>query len=430
MREMKRRVTTEDTEITRRTQRKRGGEEKGTHLPLCPPCSSLRALCGYVFSFKRQRLVANDLYPFIDLQWFAAEDEGRTEDPTEYKIRKAREDGRVAKSQELIGALVLLLPALTIFFLAPSMLRTCVEMLRFYFLRAAELDPIADRIVVTAFFNYLARLALPIVAVAMAAAIFANVVQVGFLFTTKPITPDFSKVVPRLGRYFQKTLFSLEGLFNIFKSVIKMAFIGGVAFFLIRSEIKTLANLQTATLWTGVSTVASLAIRMLLISALLLLLLSIPDMLFQRWQYKESLKMSKQEVKEERKMYEGDPLVKSRLRQRMRELLSRNLAVTVPQADVVIANPTHFAVALEYKSGMEGPMVSAKGEDELALRIRRIAEENDVPVVENKPLARALYAEAEVGDIIPETYYRAVADVLAHVYRMNEDRRRNAGLGA
>jgi flagellar biosynthetic protein FlhB len=360
----------------------------------------------------------------IDLQWFAAEDEGRTEDPTEYKIRKAREEGRVAKSQELIGALVLLLPALAIFFLAPSMLRTCTEMLRFYFLRAAELDPIQDRIVVAAFFNYLARLALPIVAVAMAAAIFANVIQTGFLFTTKPITPDFSKVVPRLGRYFQKTLFSMEGLFNIFKSIIKMAFIGAVAFFLIRSEIKQLANLQTASLWTGVTTVSSLAIRMLLISALLLLLLSIPDMLFQRWQYKESLKMSKQEVKEERKMYDGDPMVKSRLKQRMRELLGRNIAVTVPQADVVIANPTHFAVALEYKPGMEGPMVSAKGEDELALRIRRIAEENDVPVVENKPLARALYAEAEVGDLIPETYYRAVADVLAHVYRMNEERRR------
>jgi flagellar biosynthetic protein FlhB len=366
----------------------------------------------------------------IDLQWFAAEDEGRTEEPTEYKIQKAREEGRVAKSQELIGALVLLLPALTIFFLGPSMLRTFVEMLRFFFLRVSELDPVTDRIVAVAFFNYLARLVLPIVAVAMVAAVFSNVVQIGFLFTTKPLTPDFSKVVPRLGRYFQKTLFSMEGVFNIGKSIVKMLFIGVVAFFLIRSEIEQLTNLQTAGLWTGVRTVASLAIRMLVISALLLLLLSIPDMLFQRWQYRESLKMSKQEVKEERKMYEGDPMIKSRLRQRMRELMNRNIAVTVPQADVVIANPTHYAVALEYKSGMDGPMVSAKGEDELALRIRRIAEENDVPVVENKPLARALYAEVEVGNIIPETYYRVVADILAHVYRLNEDRRRNAGLGA
>jgi flagellar biosynthetic protein FlhB len=366
----------------------------------------------------------------IDLQWFAAEDEGRTEEPTEYKIQKAREEGRVARSQELIGALTLLLPALAIFFLAPSMLGTCVEMLRFYFLRAAELDPIEDRIVARAFFDYLARLSLPVVAAAVAAAIFSNLAQTGFLFTTKPLVPDFSKVVPRLGRYFQKTLFSMEGLFNIGKSVVKMGIIGAVAFFLIRGEITRLANLQTANLWAGFTAVASLAIRMLIISAVLLLLLSIPDMLFQRWQYRESLKMSKQEVKEERKMYEGDPLIKSRLRQRMRELLGRTIAVTVPRADVVITNPTHYAVALEYRAGMDGPMVSAKGEDDLALRIRRIAVENDVPVVENKPLARALYADAEVGEIIPDAYYLAVADVLAYVYRLNGERRRNAGLGA
>jgi flagellar biosynthetic protein FlhB len=369
-------------------------------------------------------------FPFIDLQWFAAEDEGRTEEPTEYKIQKAREEGRVAKSQELIGALTLLLPALAIFFLAPSMLRTCVEMLRFYFLRAAELDPIKDRIVARAFFEYLARLALPIAAAAVTAALVSNLAQTGFLFTVKPLTPDFSKVVPRLGRYFQKTLFSMEGMFNILKSVAKMLIIGVVAFFLIRGEISRLANLQTANLWTGFTLVASLAIRMLLICAALLLLLSIPDIVFQRWQYRESLKMSKQEVKEERKMYEGDPLIKSRLRQRMRELLSRNIAVTVPQADVVITNPTHYAVALEYKPGMDGPMVSAKGEDDLALRIRRIAEEHEVPVVENRPLARALYADAELGEIIPAAYYEAVAAVLAHVYRLNEERRGNAGLGA
>jgi flagellar biosynthetic protein FlhB len=285
--------------------------------------------------------------------------------------------------------------------------------------------------VAAAFFNYLVRLALPIVLVAMAAAIFANVVQTGFLFTTKPITPDFSKVVPRLGRYFQKTLFSMEGLFNIFKSIIKMAIIGGVAFFLIRSEITQLANLQTASLQTGVSTVSSLAIRMLLISALLLLLLSIPDMLFQRWQYKESLKMSRQEVKEERKMYEGDPMVKSRLRQRMRELLNRNIAVTVPQAKVVITNPTHFAVALKYERGDQSPpLVIAKGADELAQRIKRIATENDVPIVENKPLARGLYADVDVGDTIPLIYLEAVAIILAPIMNMDKEWRRNAGIGA
>jgi flagellar biosynthetic protein FlhB len=409
---------------------------KDPNFPFSPFLPFLRVLCGYVFDFcsyrnKEWEKPKNNVIPFkIDLQWFAAEDEGRTEDPTEYKIQKAREDGRVAKSQELIGALVLLLPALTILFLAPYLLRTCIEMLRFFFLRITELDPIGDRLVARAFFDYLIRLVLPIVLMSMLAAVFANVVQTGFLFTTKPLTPDFSKIVPRFGRYFQRTLFSMEGLFNIVKSIVKMIIIGSVAFFLIRSEIKQLANLQTAKLWTGVSTVASLAIRMLIIAAILLLLLSIPDLIFQRWQYRESLKMTKQEVKEERKMYEGDPMIRSRLRQRMRELLNRNISVTVPRSDVVITNPTHFAVALEYKSGMEGPMVSAKGADELALRIRRIATEAEVPIVENKPLARALYAEAEVGDIIPQNYYEAVAIILARIQRINEEHRRDEGLRA
>ncbi|QQO11412.1 flagellar biosynthesis protein FlhB [Breznakiella homolactica] len=367
----------------------------------------------------------------MDLQWFAAEDEGRTEEPSEYKIRKAREEGRVAKSQELVGALMLLLPALAILFLSPYMLRTFVEMIRFFFLRATELDPVKDRIIARVFFTYLAKLALPIAIVAMVTAIFSNLVQTGFLFTTKPLVPNFSKIVPKFGQYFKRTLFSMEALFNLAKSIIKMIIIGVVAYVIIRSKIKDLANLQTAGVWNGLTLVAGLAIRLLLIVALLLLALSIPDILFQRWQYRESLKMTKQEVKEERKMYEGDPLIKSRLRQRMRELMTRNMVANVPKADVVITNPTHFAVALEWNQGtMPAPMVTAKGADEVAFRIRRIAEESGVPTVENKPLARALFAETEIGDIIPETYYQAIATVLAQVYKINEERRKTAGVGA
>ncbi|MDR1636400.1 MAG: flagellar biosynthesis protein FlhB [Treponema sp.] len=363
----------------------------------------------------------------IDLQWFAAEDEGRTEEPSEYKIQRTREEGRVAKSQELIGALGLLLPALLLVFLAPYMLRTCVEMLRFFLLRATELDPLRDRMVVGLFFLYLARLALPLALTAMAAGIFANLIQTGFIFTTKPLVPDFTRIIPRFGQYFQRTLFSVEGLFNFFKSVVKMGIIGMTAFFLIRGDIEKLANLQTAGLWLGLSTVSSLAAKMLIISALLLLLLSIPDYMFQRWRYMESLKMSREEVKEERKMYEGDPYARSRIRARMRELMTQNMAVNVPKADVVITNPTHYAVALEYQLGsMPAPRVSAKGEDEVALRIRRIARDNGVPIVENKPLARALYGEAELGETIPAAYWQIVAAILSRVMGINEERRRAA----
>ncbi len=362
----------------------------------------------------------------IDLQWFAAEDEGRTEEPSEYKIRKAREEGRVAKSQERIGSLVLLLPTLNLIFLGPSMFKTCLEMFRFFFTRLNEVDSMLNGMFFVVFLTYFARLALPIIAVAMLSGIIANLVQTGFLFTTKPLVPKFSKIVPRLGQYFQRTLFSIEGLFNFAKSIIKIAIIGIVSYVIISSKIAQLARLQTATLWTGFTTIASLTIQLLLIAALLLLGLSIPDYLFQRWQYMESLKMTKQEVKEERKMYEGDPLIKSRLRQRMRELLSRNMAANVPKADVVITNPTHYAVALEWnRDTMPAPMVTAKGVDEVAQRIKAIANEHAIPIVENKPLARALYAEVEIGDIIPETYYQAIATVLAHVYKINEERRKS-----
>jgi flagellar biosynthetic protein FlhB len=364
----------------------------------------------------------------IDLQWFAAEDEGRTEEPSEYKIRKAREEGRVAKSQELVGALMLLLPALAILLLGESMLKTCVEMVRYFFSRATELDPTKDASIVQAFYSYFARLALPIAAVAVFTAVAANVAQTGFLFTTKTLSPKFSKIVPRFGEYFRRTLFSAEALFNFAKSIVKIAIVGAVAYSLISSELPRLANLGTANLWSGVTLVASLTIRLLIICALLLLVLAVPDFLFQRWQYRESLKMTKQEVKEERKMYEGDPLIKSRLRQRMRELMTRNMVANVPKADVVITNPTHYAVALEWnKATMSAPLVSAKGVDEVAFRIRRIAEESGVPLVENRPLARALYAEVEVGETVPEQYYQAIAVVLAHVYKLNAAR---AGDGA
>ncbi|MDR3275981.1 MAG: flagellar biosynthesis protein FlhB [Treponema sp.] len=363
----------------------------------------------------------------MDLQWFAAEDEGRTEEPSEYKIRKAREEGRVAKSQELVGALVLLLPAAAIWILASYILTTCMELIQFFFQRAVELDPVKDRAIAGVCLSYFVRMAAPIMAVALAAGIFANLVQTGFLFTTKPLTPDFSRIVPHFGRYFKRTIGSVEGLFNFFKSLFKMIIIGMVAYLLISAEIGKLATLQSVSLWTGLTTVASLAIRLLIIIALLLLALSVPDILFQRWQYRESLKMTIQEVKEERKMYEGDPMVRNRIRQRMRELITRNMAANVPKADVVVTNPTHFAVALEYnRDTMSAPQVTAKGADEMAAQIKEIAREHDVPIVENKPLARALYAETEVGDSIPLRYYEAVAALLKHVYMMNNGERRSA----
>ena len=370
----------------------------------------------------------------MDLQWFAAEDEGRIHEPTEATYRRAREEGRVAKSQELIAALGLLLPTVAIIFLAPYMLRTCAEMLRFFFTRVNELDPQTDRFTAGIFINYFVRLTLPILTVAVVSALFSNIVQVGFLFSAKPLEMDFSKILPRFGRYFQRTLFSVEGLFNFGKSLFKLAVIGTVAFFIVRSKFNQLANLQTAGLWDGITLVASLAAQLLVITALLLLFLSIPDIFFQRWQFRESLKMTREAAKEELKQDEGDQEVRRRLRHRYRDLLSRSLLNAVPNADVVITNPTHYSVALEYDElRMEVPTVVAKGEDDLALRIREIAKANDVPVVSRPPLARALYQSSEVGDQIPAWCFRAVAVILKQFYSYEHKQgkiRRTGKIGA
>ena len=358
-------------------------------------------------------------FPAIDLQWFAAEDEGRTEDPTEFKIRKAREEGRIAKSQELNGAIVLLLPVLSLIAFAPWMLKTFTEMLRFYLTRSTTTE-LTDPVLVTAFLHYFIKLALPVTLTAMVAGVASNILQNGgFIFSMKPITPQFSKVVPNFGKFFSR-IFSAEGLFNLAKSLVKVAVVAAVAYVSIRNQIPRLVTMLDAGLWSAVSFIASMTARLLLTASFLFLVISIPDYIFQRRQFMESLKMSKQEVKEEYKQMEGDPLVKSRLRQRMQELLSQNMAVNVPKADVIITNPTHFAVAIQWdRATMRAPMVTAKGADQLAFRIREIAKENRVPLVENRPLARALYAEVDIGDMIPDEYYQALAIILAKVYALD-----------
>jgi len=375
------------------------------------PCSQLPAPC------------------FIHLQWFADSDDedapGKTEQPTEHKLKRLRDEGQVVKSQELVGAIGLFLPALLILFLAPSMLRTCIEMVSFFFQRAVELDPTKDAIITVVFFRYLIILALPILGVAVFAAIFSNMMQLnGWLFTTKPITPDFSKALPKFGKYF-KRIFSVEGLFNLGKSLGKIVIIGVISYIFISSDIEKMLNLQKADAYTGLTLVASIAIKMLLVVSLVLLVLSIADYMFQRWRFRERHKMTRYEIKEELKMYEADQQIQARIRSRFRELLRQNIAVAVPQADVIITNPTHLAIALRYEQGsMPGPMVTAVGADEMSARIRKIAKDNDVPMVENKVLAWALFRETKVGDIIPYIYWNTVAVILSRVWALNEDRRR------
>lgn len=358
---------------------------------------------------------------FIDLQWFAAEDEGRTEDPTDYKIRKAREEGRVAKSQDLNAALVLLFPAISLIILSSYVLRTCMEILQFFFIRSMSAD-IRQGQWFGIFVLYFAKLALPIALIAVIAGVAANLLQNnGFLFSTKLIQPQFNRISPDFPRFFKRALFSTEGLFNFAKSLTKVIALVFITFIIIRANIPHFIELLSVHISQAVFFVAGLTGKLLVTAAIVLLLFSIPDYFFQRKQFIDSLKMTKQETKEEYKELEGDPQVKSRIRQQMQAILSQNAIRNVPQADVVITNPTHYAIAIQWDPKiMTAPMVIAKGADAMALKIKAIARENNIPLVENKPLARALYAKLQIGDTIPQEYYTAIALVLAEVYKTNK----------
>jgi flagellar biosynthetic protein FlhB len=356
---------------------------------------------------------------FVHLQWFAAEDEGRTEEPTEHKIRKAREEGRVVKSSEFSSAMILLVGIGVIALLATYLLETFLAMIKFFLENSSQIDITNNAITIQAVFSFFIRLTMPIVGVVFITALMSNLLQVGFLFTVKPITPDLTRIIPKFGKFFKRAMFSAEAGFNLFKSLIKVILVGILAFLNIQAEMPKIMNLLKVHFYHGVELISSLAFRIIVEAGILLLMLSILDYMFQRRLHRERLKMSRQELKEERKMYEGDPLVKSRLRERMREIMTRNMLQAVPKADVVITNPTHFAVALEWdRLTMTAPTVVAKGADMIAQKIKEIANENNVAVVENKPLARALYDEVEIGEIIPEKFYEVIATILAEIFKL------------
>lgn len=358
----------------------------------------------------------------IDLQWFAAEDEGRTEDPSEYKLKKARDEGRVAKSHELAGALVMLVTVLVLIVCAKFLMRNCAELMVYFFTRSADSSPFQGKYF-SVFVIYLAKMVLPLVVSGTVAGILANIIQnKGFLFSTKPIEFQFSKITPKVGQYLKKTMFSFEGGFNILKSFFKVIVIAFVAYLVIRSDMKVfLEFLNASNISAAVGRIAFSAAKILVIGAVLFLLIAIPDYFVQKKQFIESMKMTKQEVKQEYKEMEGDPDVKAKLDQAQRQLLQKNMPQMVAKSDVVIANPTHFAVALLYdKQVADAPQVMAKGADQVAFRIREIARENDVPIVENRPLARALYAETDVGDIIPIEYINAIVTIYTQIDYLNK----------
>lgn len=359
----------------------------------------------------------------FDLQLFAAEDEGRTEEPTEKKLREAREKGQVAKTEELSQSIVVIFGFLVIFFLGMWIYHNVAGLTGYYMSNFSSFT-VTERSLLREFSRLIsqcAKILLPVFAASMVAALIANVSQVGFQISTHPLKFDWNKIKFDPATIFKKVFFSKQIGMNLFKSIFKVVSIGLIAYLIIINDYDMILKTPDISVALAMQTVSLTALKIILWSSVLILVLAIPDYIFQKRQFIDSLKMTKEELKEELKETVGDPYVRARLKEMQRELVMRNMIRDVPKADVVVTNPTHFAVAMQYDStAMEAPKVIARGADSIALRIIAIAKENGIFLIENRPLARELYYRLDVGDIIPEELFYAVSLVYAEFYRQND----------
>lgn len=349
------------------------------------------------------------------------DDQEKTEEATDKKIEDARNKGNVPKSQDVSG-FVTLIVGLAILFLTISFMWRHIGSMYLYYNELIG-TPFDRKLVVNLAIRTIFEMViivLPLAVAIMIAGVLANVMQFGFIFTTEPLTPDLNKINPIKGF---ANLFSMRKLIEAAKIIIKVGSVFGVAFYFFLSFVKELPH----TIFYGIGDQLEwLKEKMLILAAvmlLLLLIIAIADIFLTRFQYFKNLRMSKQEVKDEFKQMEGDPQVKARIRQLQMQGARRRMMQNIPTADVVITNPTHYAVALRYdKSKEAAPVIIAKGVDFIALQIRKIAAEYGIQIVENPPLARELYKVCDVDTQIPVNLFGAVAEVLSMVYMGNKNK--------
>ncbi len=349
-----------------------------------------------------------------------AEQEGqeKTEDPTDKKRDDARNEGQVAFSRE-VGSAALLAATLSVFYFMSSNLLEDSQQLFVEAFSNLTTNEITIQSVVPTIVPLVGIggwLLLPFFAIAVIIGIFASIFQVGLRLTWKPLMPKFSKISPLSGI---KRLFSTQGLVELFKSLFKITALGYIGYDTFEAEKEAWAGLISLPPSEIIVYCFQLLNEVSLKILLTVIALSVIDYFYQRWYLEQQLRMTKQEVKEENKQTEGDPHVKSRIRQVQREMARARMMQEVPKADAILTNPTHYSVAIRYdRETMTAPHVTAKGGDHLAQRMRVIARENSVPIVERPKLARELYNDVEVGEVIPDQFFRAVAEVLSYVYRL------------
>lgn len=359
-----------------------------------------------------------------NLQWFAKDGPGgeKTEPATDKKLREAREEGKVAKSKELTAAfdLIVLFLALKIFvgMVGNGFLEifsyTYGRIPDFLSINAMGVSGQAVRSFLLAILAKMLIIVAPFFLFGVVVCLVISIIQVGWKLSTKPMQPKLDRFNPISGF---KRIFSKDSIFELFKSILKIAVIVYVAYSSIKDKANYIFILYDMPLNQAVSLCGEIIIDTGFKISLVYLVVGLSDFAYQKFRFTQDMKMTKQEVKDEYKNTEGNPEIKGRQRQRMREASRRRMMQDVPKADVVITNPTHLAVAIKYEPEVQkAPIVLAKGEDYLALKIREKAKENDIKIVENKPLARMLYTNVEIGQEIPPELYQAVAEILAMIY--------------
>lgn len=363
-----------------------------------------------------------------NLQYFAKDGEGgeKTEQPTAKKLKDARDKGQVAKSKELVSGLMLLGLFLTVKIYVGTLGEGFLEIFSFVYNKIPDLAGRSveqmNSSIMSTFMSYglirILLLAAPFFAVAVIIAFVTDLVQVKWNISTEQLKPKFSKLNPVSGF---KRIISTRSLFELGKAILKVGVITYVAYSTLRDKAGVIRQFYEIPLNSALSLIGEIIIDAGIKISMLYMIVALADFIYEKWKFKEDMKMTKQEVKEEYKNTEGDPKIKGKIRQKMMEASRRRMMQAVPQADVVITNPTHFAVAIKYDSEVaRAPIVVAKGMDHLAQRIKEVAKENKVEIVENKPLARALYHGVELDQEIPPELYQAVAEVLAFVYNQKK----------
>jgi len=355
----------------------------------------------------------------FDLQRFAGGE--KTEEPTPKKRADARKKGQVGRSQELNTAFVLLIGFFSLKLLWDSIYLSIANYTTYVFSNVNQTVDTENVIrIFIGIMTILAQTALPIMLFIMVIGLAINFFQVGLTFNTESIEFKLDKLNPinGFGRIFSK-----RSLVELVKSFFKILVIGFFLYRFIHEQLLAMPQFMFFDLTTSLALVAEIIFQMAFIVIGVIMVMAFCDYGYQKWQTTQDLKMTKQEVKDEMKQSEGDPQIKGKIRQKQRQMAMARMMKEVPKADVIITNPTHYAIALAYKSGMIAPQLVAKGQDLVAQRIKEIAREARITIVENKPLARALYASVEVGDIVPQELYQAVAEVLAYVYRLKNQRR-------